>query len=909
MATPPRPRADLPEGTVTLLFTDVEGSTQLLRKLGARYAEMQDRHRRLLRAAFRRLGGIEVDTQGDAFMVAFRSAADGAAAAVEAQRALEAESWPEDVRLRVRMGLHTGEPERGPEGYIGIDVVRAARIQAVAHGGQILVSQLTRDLLADAGFEAIDLGRHRLKDIPEQERLYQLVADGLQESFPPVRTLGGASLPALHHRLVGRQDDLAAIQTLLDRPDVRLVTITGAGGAGKSRLALEAAAAAALERPVYLVGLAPVSDPTLVLAEIARAVGARETGGRPLAEAITDELRGSRTLLFLDNLEHLAPAARDLATLIDLVPDLDLLTTSRAPLRLSGEHVLPLDPLPVDDAATLFVELAAARGVVLREDAMPAVREICRRLDGLPLAIELVAARLVVLPPARVLQALDEGLALDMEGPIDLPERQRTLRATIAWSYGLLPPSQQDLHDALGVFAGGCMLDDARAVARAGPSFFRDLESVVAWSLVRSDVTDGDVRLSMLETVREDAVARLAETGKLEELRRRHAEHFLRLATAAEGELEGPGQARWLDRLEEELDNIRAALNWSLSSGRVEDALRAMSALGRFWRARGHVTEARRWLSLGLGMADGVAPDVRADALWTAARQAEAQSDWDAAAPLIEDALALFRASGRRQEESFALAWLGFLALTREDPERAATLCVDALDVARELGDARGMSGALINLAEVRSVQGEHERALEHYEEAVSLRRGLDDALLVCDATYNLGLGAFRGGRFARAREAFEESLALARELGETLHAVGATLMLAELDLLAGDTALVEERARECLDVYTKFENHRDRAECLVVLGGTAVAHGAFQDAARLFGAAEAVRGGSPVSLYELPVLERFEPELVAALGGDRLAELKAEGARLEGSARSLETVSAGVGGHGSTHIAGRRGR
>ena len=882
VATPREPRTDLPHGTVTLLFTDIEGSTQLLRRLGSRYAEVQDTHRRLLRAEFTRYGGIEVDTQGDAFMVAFRSASEAASAGADAQRALAAQSWPEDIRVPVRMGLHTGEPERGPEGYVGIDVVRASRICAVAHGGQILVSQLTRDLLADAGFETVDLGRHRLKDIPEQERLFQLVAEELPESFPPPRTLGGASLPALHHRLVGRQADLAHIQKLLSRPDVRLVTITGAGGAGKSRLALEAAASAALERPVHLVGLAPVSDPALVLVEIARTVGAREQTGRTLIEGIADALRGTRTLLFLDNLEHLTVAARDVSALLDLVPDLDVLTTSRAPLRLSGEHVLPLDPLSMENASTLFVELAAARGVVLRDDALPAVHEICRRLDGLPLAIELVAARLVVLPPKRVLQALDEGLALEMEGPIDLPERQRTLRATIAWSYGLLSRSQQDLHGALGVFAGGCTLDDARAVAQAGPGFFGDLEALVAWSLVRSDVADSDVRLSMLETVREDAVARSSEDGRLEELRRRHAERFVELALQAEPELAGPNQAQWLDRLEPELDNIRAALAWCLASERTEDALRAATALGRFWRMHGHVAEARDWLSRALvrGESDGAAAHVVANALWWSARLAAAQDDLKAEIPLLEEALALFRTLERPRETAFVLGELGWIALQQGEAERAEELCEEALAVARATGDAAAISGQLNYLADVYSARGDHLRALAAHEEALQLRWTLDDPMLVTNSTYNLGIAAWENGEVERARSAFEETSALAGDLGDVIHTAAADFMLAELDLSAGDIDEADRRIRGCLAVYTELENARSQAECLVVLAGVAAARGNTDDAARLFGAADRLRGDSPLNRFELPVVERYGSEIAAVLGAELFEALKSEGAR-----------------------------
>ncbi len=336
---------------------------------------------------------------------------------------------------------------------------------------------------------------------------------GLEASFPPLQTLGGATLPALHHRLVGRQGVLTEIESLAARPDVRLITITGPGGAGKSRLALEAAAAAAVERPVHLVGLAPIADPELVPTAIARTVGVRESGEGPLIEQIADALAGTGTLLMLDNLEHLPEAATHIRTLLDRAPDLDVLMTSRAPLRLSGEHVVRLDSLPVDDAVTLFEELAAARGVVLLEDALPSVREICRRLDGLPLAIELVAARLVVLPPAQILKALDEGLALEMEGPIDLPERQRTLRATIDWSYSLLSARQRELHGALGVFSGGCSLEDAREIAGSATGFLSDLEALASWSLLRSDVSDGSVRLSMLETVREHAVMRLVSEG------------------------------------------------------------------------------------------------------------------------------------------------------------------------------------------------------------------------------------------------------------------------------------------------------------------------------------------------------------------------------------------------------------
>jgi predicted ATPase len=581
--------------------------------------------------------------------------------------------------------------------------------------------------------------------------------------------------------------------------------------------------------------------------------------------------------------------------LLDRAPDLDVLTTSRVPLRLSGEHVVPLDPLTVYDASTLFAELAAARGVVLREDTLPAVREICRRLDGLPLAIELVAARLAVLPPAQLLRALEEGLTLEMEGPVDLPERQRTLRATIDWSYGLLSESQRGLHQTLAVFVGGCTLEDGRALAGSGASFLADLEALVAGSLLRTDVADGSVRLFMLETVREDAVARLASAGKLDDVRRRHAERFLELALGAEEELERPHQAECLERLESELDNLRVALDWCLSSDRVEDALRALSALSRFWRAHGHVTEARRRLAQGLARGDEVSTDALADALFTAARQAEAQSDLSAEIPLLEAALVLFRELARPRETARALGRLGWIALQQGRSERAEELCEESLTVARAAGDARATSSALNYLADIFSARREHQRALDAHEEALAIRRVLDDPLLVADSAYNLGVSAFENGETARARQAFEESFALAHDLGDVLHSAAAGFMLAELDLLAGDVAPAEARILGSLAVYKEIESNRDQAECLVVLGGLAVAKGAFEEAARLFGAAEALRGDSPVNRFERPVVDRFEPQLEAALSESERAELRAEGARLGADVVPRDVVLSGM--------------
>jgi len=874
----------LPTGTVTFLFADIEGSTRLLNALGDRFRSVRRRSREIVRDVATRYGGHEVDWAGDGVFLAFARARDAVVAAVDLQRALSAEPWPPEEAIRLRIGIHTGEPHVDGDGYVGVGVVVAARICAAAHGGQVVISQSTREivgdeLLADVSFRP--LGHHRLKDIAEPEPLFQLVARDLEEAFPPLATLGGSTLPTLHHRLVGRGQQVDELEQLLARPDVRLVTVTGPGGAGKSRLALEVATAAAASRPVHLVGLASIADPGLVPSSIARALGTREKPGQPLWTSIADALAGKRALVYLDNLEHLSSAAAHVRLLLDAVPDLDVLATSRTPLRLSDEHVLPLDPLPVDAAVELFVERARSRGVVLAEESLPTIGGLCKRLDCLPLAIELVAARLTFLSPSQLLQALESGAMLELEGPVDLPERQRTLRATLNWSYGLLTESQRALHGALALFPGGCMLDDARAVADASESFLADLESLVLASLVRGSAAHDEIRLSMLVTVREHALARLESEGRNDELRDRHAARFVELSLGAESGLAGPEQAAWADRLERELDNLRAALDWQLQCGRVEDMLRATSALERFWRSNAHVSEARRRLAFGIELAGDLPSDVRGLALRTAGHLAMGQSDWHDSSRLLDDAIDLLHESGRGYDEVVALGYRSFVALRLDEPERARTLGAQALEIAREIGDKRALAYALMALGDVAWVDGEHARALEHYTEAVELARSADDRLLLVDAVYNLGMAAFQGSNVTRARAAFVEALDLADELRDAPHTAAARFMLAELDVLAGDTGAAREHALESLARYTDLEDARSRARCLVILAAAAEAEGSLDDAARLLGAADAARGDDGPDGFEQAVLQRLESQLESALGAQTLKRLRSAGTRL----------------------------
>jgi len=876
-------RKGLPSGTVTLLFADIEGSTRLLNALGVRFGSVRARSREIVREIASRHRGADVDWAGDGVFLAFQGARDGVAAAAELQRALDEEPWGPEEAIRLRIGLHTGEPDLDGDGYVGIDVVVAARICSAAHGGQVVVSETTRNLVGDAPLHDVTLralGEHRLKDVLEPQPLYQLVGPGLTETFPPLSTFGGATLPALHHRLVGRDAQLEEIEALLARDDIRLVTVTGPGGTGKSRLALEVCARVALRRPVHLVGLASISDSSLVPAAIARVLGVRESPDRTLVHDVAEALAGKHTLLYLDNLEHLPGAAEHVRDLLDAVPDLDVLATSRAPLRLSRERVLPLEPLPVDEAVQLFVELSRDRGVPIDEAQQPVAREICVRLDCLPLAIELVAARMTFLSPAQLLEALDHGLAFELEGPSDLPARQRTLGAAIGWSFGLLTPGQQALHCVLAVFSGGCTLEDARHVAGDPDRLLGDLEALVLGSLVRGDAAAGGVRLSMLETVREDALARLTAAGRLDELRNRHADRFLELALEAEQGLAGPEQAAWTERVEPELDNIRSALDWLLLSGRVEDMLRATSALERFWRATAHVSEARRRFALGLDLADELVPEVRAAALRNSGHMAMSQSDWHAAATLFDEAIALFEECDQGTEVVVGLSLASFVELRRDDPERADALGRRALELARILDDERALVLALMALADVGWVRGEYERSLAQYEEAVEISRRTNDPLLVVNVTYNLGMAAYQGGDLDRGRGAFEEALRRAIDLGDAPHRAAARFMLAELDVLAGDTSSAREHAQDSLALYTELEDSRSRARCLVILAAAAAVDGRSEDAARLLGAAETARGDAAADEFEAPVLARVLPDLESTLGVARLAAIVAEGAR-----------------------------
>jgi predicted ATPase len=732
--------AELPTGTVTFLFTDIEGSTRLLHELGDQYADVLAGHRRTLRDAFGRHGGVEVDTEGDAFFVAFQRASDGLAAAAEAQRALR------DGPVRVRIGIHTGEPVVTEEGYVGIDVHRAARVMAAAHGGQVLVSEPTRDLVGKH-FELRDLGEHRLKDLESPERLYQ-VGEG---EFPPVKSLYRATLPVPATPFLGRQRELGEVVGLLERDEVRLLTLTGPGGTGKTRLAIEAAAAASGRYPdgVFWVALAPLRDAAFVVPAVAQAVGATDD----LTVYMTDR----RLLLLLDNAEHVVDAAPEISRLVRSCPGLDVLATSRELLQLAGEHTYAVPALGAGDARELFLARADATGGEVA--AADVVDELCARLDHLPLAIELAAARTRLLSPEELLSRLGQRLDL-LKGSRDTDPRQQTLRAMIAWSFDLLTNPEQALFARLAVFAGGCTLEAAETVCDAD---LDSLASLVDKSLLRRSAD----RFWMLETIRQFALERLGERSDVRALRHRHTLHYLALAERAEPELRGPAQRRWLERLELDQDNLRAALSWSGEAGDVDVGLRLTVALWRFWRMHNHLIEGSQVLETFLRIGGAAPAALRARALLGASRLAMDEGDVERSLAHAEEALVAARASGAAREIAAATENLGLMMIFTGELARALALLEDSIGRFRALSDSVGAADALNNLANALLAAGETGRATVLGEEALALQREAGNKLGIAFVLHTLGYVALHEGDLELSRARLDESLVLFKELGD----------------------------------------------------------------------------------------------------------------------------------------------
>jgi predicted ATPase/class 3 adenylate cyclase len=731
--------SELPAGDVTFLFTDVEGSTRLLQELGAdRYAEALARHRRILREAFGRHGGVEVDTQGDSFFVAFPTASGAVQAAKEALAGLAADP------IRLRVGIHTGTARTDEEGYVGLDVHRAARIAACGHGGQVLLSDATAALIGTSGLR--DLGEHRLKDLAAPERLFQLG----DVEFPPLESLHRTSLPIPSTPFLGRRRELAEAVELLSRADVRLVTLTGPGGTGKTRLALQAAAELAGRYPhgVWWVALAPLRDPQLVVETAAQELGA--TDG--LAEFISNR----STLIVLDNFEQVLEAAADVAAVLASCPNLDVLVTSREPLRVNAEHVYPVPPLRREEGVGLFVTRAKAINPDFRAD--DSVDEICRRLDELPLALELAAARVQALSTRQILARLEQRLPFLTGGARDLPERQRTLRATIEWSYELLTAEEQRLFASLAVLPGGCTLDDAERIADAE---LDTLQSLVDKSLLRYS----NERFWMLETIRDYALERLDDSGRAEELGRTQAEHFLALAEAAAPRVrEASGE--WLDRLEREHDNLRAALEHLGAVGETQLALRLAGALADVWYHRGHVAEGRRRLETLLG-ADALPTAARAKALNGASRLAVVAGEVARARQRAEEGLALNRQLENPLGTADSLWRLSYALAAQREFARAQQLLLECIRLYGELGEEHAAIEAVRDLAWTYEEIGDLPRARRLYEDGLRRARALADERLEARLLGGLAIVAVDEGRVDDARSLLRENFPLYTKIGD----------------------------------------------------------------------------------------------------------------------------------------------
>lgn len=839
-------RADrpLPTGTITWLFSDIEGSTRLWEAHPATMPEALAHHDAILRDAIEANAGCLVKTTGDGAVAAFASATDAVAASLAAQRALQARAWGE-LRIKSRMALHSGAAEVRDGDYHGSALNRAARLMAAGHGGQILVSLATAQLVRDQlppGVALRDLGERRLKDLIRPERIHQVIARDLPEDFPPLETLDARpnNLPAQTTPFIGREDALREVKEKLADADVRLLTLSGVGGTGKTRLALQVAAdlADAYEHGVFFVALAVLSDPTLVVPTIAQAFDVREAAGRRLQEQLQDYLREKHLLLVLDNFEQVIDAAPRVSELLAAAPRLKVLVTSREVMRLSGEtdyavppltlpdpqRLPPLAQLAENEAVALFVDRAMAvkPGFTIGSENAPAIAAICHRLDGLPLAIELAAARVRVLPPQRLLAELGDRLRLLTGGARDLPSRQKTLRGAIDWSHELLTGAERQLFRRLAVFVGGGTLEAIEAVCNGEGELpiLATLESLVGKSLVRPTEADGDPRFTMLETIREYAWEKLVDAGESERLRERHRDCFLALAEEADPKLTGAEQAVWLHRLDMEHENFRASLEWSLAEPGAQSGLRLCGALQRFWWTRGHLSEGRQWCARILGKAG---------------------------------------AEGRTLARAKTLNGAGLLAYWQGDYPAARVLHAESLSIRQALGDRRGDASSRHNLAMVAKSEGDYAAAKALYQESLAIKRELGDLWGMAATLNNLGSVVYEQGDYPASKSLHEESLAIVRALGDRMGIAASLSNLGELACDQGDYGAAGALHREGLAIRRDVGDRRAIAFSLEGLAAVAAGCGDSLRAASLWGAAARLRNeiGSPMAPNDRPGYDR----------------------------------------------------
>ncbi len=885
--------AELPTGTVTFLFTDIAGSTVLWEQHPQAMPDALARHDAILREAIAAHGGAIFHTAGDAFCAAFASAPAALRAALESQRALQDEPWGETGPIRVRMTLHTGGVEVRDGEYQGQPLNRIARILAAGHGGQTLLAAATVELVRDdlpPGVELRDMGAQRLKDLTRPEQIFQLVAPNLPADFPALKTLDRRphNLPAQPTTLIGREKEIASVCSLLRRADARLVTLTGPGGTGKTRLGLQVAAELLddFKDGVWFVNLAPISDPSLVAATAAQTLGIKESASRSLLDQLKDYLCEKQIVLLLDNFEQVADAAPLVSELLAVAPGLKVLATSRMSLHLSGEREIAVPPLGLPpqeprtknqepslavgamvlnsrfsvlssaaeltqyEAVRLFIERAQAvkADFAVTNANAPAVAEICYRLDGLPLAIELAAARVKLFPPQALLKRLGSRLKLLTGGTRDLPARQQTIRSTIDWSYQLLDEGEKRLFTRLGVFVGGCTLEAAKAACNAGGDLPMDIVDGIATlldqSLVRqNEGLEGEPRFTLLETIREYALERLAEQGEADAIGQQHADYFLRLAEEAEPWIRfmRPEREPWLERLDAEHDNLRAALEWFGEREETEYGLRLAGALRRLWLDRFRRGEGRARLEAALAQSDNIVGAARAKALVAAGHLAGSLGDLTTAHTYIEEGLALLRALGDKAAIAYALWSLGNLTLNTGEYAMAHACAEESLALFDEVGDQWGRPHALRLLGQIAAVQGDVAQAAVYNEQILAFYRQLGDKTGIGVGLIDKGVIAQLQGEWEQAIALYAESLALVREVAHkgltavSLHNLGGAV------LHQGDARRAAACFAEGLALSREIGDRDPIAHNLAGMAGVMAAQKQPERSARLFGAAEAL--------------------------------------------------------------------
>ncbi|MCC7023056.1 MAG: tetratricopeptide repeat protein [Thermomicrobiales bacterium] len=899
-----------PAGTVTFLFTDIEQSAALWERTPASARVVVERQFALVRQGIAANGGVLYKLIGDATQSAFATAAQGIAAALDAQRTLAGEPWPSaDERPRVRMALHAGAAEPRDGDYLAPCLNRLSRLLDAAHGEQILVSEIVADLASgllppDASLRR--LGEFRLRDLLQPEEVFQLCHPALRADFPPLDTAGRLShnLPAQPTPFLGREREVEEVVALLLQPDVRLVTLTGAGGVGKTRLGLRVAAEALESFPdgAFLIDLARQTDPDAVPTATAAALGLREQPGQGLAETVAAYLRERRMLLLFDNFEHVLPAVTFVAGLLAAAPGISILATSRARLGLQAEHEYRVETLPLPDLAALppledlarydAIALFVARARALRPEFAltpqnaAAVAAICARVDGLPLAIELAAARVKLLTPDALLARLDRRLSTLVGGARDLPQRQRTLRDTIAWSHDLLAPDEAALFRRLSVFVGGWTLEGADAVSvvdDGGDDALAGVAALVDQSLVDQWPGDDEPRYGMLESIREFASDQLAGSGEAEAVQHAFEAFLIARAGQAEAGLLGPEQPRWLERLAAEHDNLRAALASIVGRGDGAAAMRLAPRLWRFWKLRGFPSEGRTWLERALALADRDDAAGRATAELGLGELAMETPDLAAAEAHYRASLALCEQQGDRRGIAFALSGLLIVAVNRYAYGEAKAFGERALRLRRELGDERGVAISLSNLAMVAREQGDLERAAAMYEEALALWRKRKEPSWLADTVQALGITRRMTGDQAAARALLTESQELQRQLGYDFGLAVSAIELGHLARAEGDLAAALASYVSALRQFTALGASLGAVEALEWLAATAVDQQAPERALRLFAAASAARQAltlPPPAPSDAAVLERQRQRAVE-VAGTAAAHAASEGHRL----------------------------